>query len=88
MFSMLDILFDTKFSNLTAGVPLDRNITDAIVRNQGPYAKILSAVKKEERARLKDVVMDNFDKISIEYIIYSLELSKIKINHNSFAKKS
>lgn len=79
MFSMLDVLFGASFEAIFRGLPLEKEITQAISHRSGPLGKALQEAEKTEKDKLKEVVMENFDRFEIHHIVRLLDSANIKI---------
>lgn len=80
MFSMLGAVFDTNIKELMNQVKMDREITRLVVEKQGKFAYSLLQAEKAEKAYLKKLLLENFDKIDPVQLIYALEFSGIEID--------
>lgn len=78
MFSMLGAVFDTNIKELMSHVKMDKEITRLVVEKTGKFAYSLLQAEKAEKEYLKQVVLENFDKIDPVQLIYVLELSGIE----------
>jgi len=84
MFSMLGALFDVDNAEIVKGINLDKDITDVVVHKKGKYLSSLLESEKSEQAYLKQLVMNNFDKIDPIDLIYTLDINGIDIDNSKF----
>lgn len=82
MFSMLGAVFDTNIKELMNHVKMDREITRLVVEKTGKFAYSLLQAEKAEKEYLRQLILENFDKIDLIHLIYALEFSGIEINKN------
>jgi EAL and modified HD-GYP domain-containing signal transduction protein len=84
MFSMIGALFDMDNSDVVKGINLDKDILDIVVHKKGKYLRSLIESQRAEQAYLKQLFINNFEKIDIVDIIYTLDINGIKIDNNRF----
>lgn len=82
MFSMLDSLFETNIKDVMKNINMDKEITQLVVEKKGKFATSLRKAEEVERDYLKGLICNNFDKINVTDIIYSLEFAGIGIDKN------
>jgi len=80
MFSMLDILFQTDMNELMKDVNMDKDIKDLLLHRKGRFLGSFTRAEVSERDYLKQLLIQNFDKIELVDIIYALELNNISID--------
>jgi EAL and modified HD-GYP domain-containing signal transduction protein len=79
MFSMLDVLFEADMSDIIKGIQLDPEIVNLVIHKKGKLAASLNEIMDDERADLKEITCDNFDKLRIEDILYALEFANVPL---------
>jgi len=84
MFSLIDAIFEADVKELMHYLNLDKEINSLVLEKRGKFAPSFFKAKESERAYLKKLVMDNFDKISTIDIIYALEYAGIGVNQDKF----
>lgn len=82
MFSLLDAIFETDIKDLMKYINLDKDITSLVIERKGKFASSFLKAEKSERAYLKKLFFDNFDKIDSIDIIYALGFSGVEIDKN------
>lgn len=82
MFSMLDSLFETDMKLVMKGVKVDKDISDLVIDKKGKFLESFQNAVLSEREYLKQLMINNFDKIDITFISKALELSNIQIDKN------
>ncbi|WP_373002523.1 EAL and HDOD domain-containing protein [Sulfurimonas sp.] len=82
MFSMIGALFDCTNKEIIGDIKLDRDITDLVINRKGRFLSSLLKSEESERAYLKKLFMENFDKIDLVDVIYTLGLNGISIDKN------
>lgn len=80
MFSMLDTLFEANMKDIMRGVKVDQDISDLVLEQKGKFLASFNKIEYNEREYLKQLLLRNFDKIDITYLITSLEASHIHID--------
>lgn len=80
MFSMIGAVFDTDLKELMHHANMDKEITRLVVEKKGKFAHSLLKAEQLEKAHLKKIVMENFDKLDNIELIYALEYSGIPID--------
>lgn len=80
MFSLLDAIFESDIEDLMRYINLDKDITSLVVEKKGKFALSLLKAERLERAYLKKLICDNFDKIHSIDIIYALSFSGIEVD--------
>jgi EAL and modified HD-GYP domain-containing signal transduction protein len=73
MFSTLDLLFDAEFEDIFQGLRIDDDVFEAIVYKGGELGQLLNSAQKDERARLKDLLFDNYHLLELTEILDLLE---------------
>lgn len=82
MFSMLSSIFDTDIKELMNAVKMDRDITNLVLDKKGIFAASLKKAEAAEKAYLKQVMLENFEKLNTTDLIYALEDGGIEIDKN------
>lgn len=82
MFSMLGALFETDIKDVLKDIKLDKDITDLIVSKKGKFLSSFNKAEHSEREYFKRLLCNNFEKIDINLILYTLELSNIPIDRD------
>ena len=79
MFSLIDAIFEADVKELMQYINLDKDINSLVLEKKGKFAQSFFKAEKSEREYLKELVMDNFHKISTVDIVYSLGYCGVKI---------
>jgi EAL and modified HD-GYP domain-containing signal transduction protein len=82
MFSMLSSIFDTDIKELMSYVKMDSDITDLIVSKRGIFASSLMRAEQAEKAYLRKIMLENFEKLETSDLIYALEGNGVIIDKN------
>lgn len=82
MFSMLGALFETDIRDIVKGLNMHKDIIDLIVHKRGKFLTSFKKAEQSEKEYLKQLVMNNFEKLDINMILYALEFGKIHIDKN------
>jgi len=82
MFSMIGALFDSTNREIIGDIKLDKDITDLVINKKGRFLSSLLKSEESERVYLKRLFIENFDKIDLVDIIYTLGLNGIGIDKN------
>jgi EAL and modified HD-GYP domain-containing signal transduction protein len=80
MFSMLDSLFETDMKSVMKGVKVDKDISDLVIEKKGKFLESFQNAVLSEREYLKQLMINNFDKLDISFISKALELTNIQID--------
>jgi len=64
MFSMLDSLFDIEINEIFDTIAVDSEIRSAVIRKSGPLGEALKQTEAEEKIKIKEAYIKNFEKIS------------------------
>lgn len=80
MFSMLNVLFETSMKELMKDIKMDKDITDLVLERKGKFLASFRKAEYSERNYLKQLLIQNFDKVDLIDIIYALEFSNIHID--------
>ena len=62
MFSMIGVLFKTENKVVLKDIKMDKDIIDLVIRREGKFLSSLEQSEHSERAYLKQLLMENFDK--------------------------
>ena len=73
MFSLLGSIFDTDVKELMEHVKMDEDITKLVVQKKGIFASSLMRAEVAEKKYLKKKMMENFEKLNTNDLIYTLE---------------
>jgi len=84
MFSMIGALFDMDNAEIIKGIKLDRDITDLVIRKKGKFMSSLIKSELSEKAYLKSLCQNNFDKIDTLDVLYTLAENGINIECDKF----
>jgi c-di-GMP phosphodiesterase len=79
MFSLIDAIFEADVKELMQYINLDKEINSLVIEKKGKFAKSFFKAEKSEREYLRELVMENFHKISTVDIVYSLGYCGVKI---------
>jgi len=82
MFSMLGALFETDIKTVVKGLNIHKDITDLIVHKRGKFLPSFKKVELSEKEYLKQLVINNFDKLDLNMILYALESGQVHIDKN------
>lgn len=82
MFSMLDVLFETKMKDLMKDIKMDKDITDLLLHKKGIFLASFRAAEHSEKIYLKQLLIQNFDKVDLIDIVSALELNNVHIDKN------
>jgi len=80
MFSLLDILFNTKMDIILRGVPLEQQIVNAVTSRSGELGQLLVKIEDDEKQRLKALVEKNFQSLHTGDIIMMLRKNNIPLS--------
>jgi EAL and modified HD-GYP domain-containing signal transduction protein len=80
MFSMLSSIFDTDIKELMSYVKMDKDITELVVSKRGLFSLSLRRAEAAEKAYLKKIMLENFEKLDTTDLIYTLEDNGIGID--------
>ncbi|MDY0116605.1 MAG: EAL domain-containing protein [Sulfurimonadaceae bacterium] len=84
MFSMLGSIFETDIKELMEHIKMDKDITSLVLEKKGIFAESLDRAEKMEKEYLKKVMIDNFEKLNTQEIIYTLEDGGVSIDNEKF----
>ena len=84
MFSMIGALFDAENKDMIKGINLDKDIVDLVVRKKGKFMSSLLKSELTERAYMKSLCLNNFDKIDPMDILYTLVENGVDIDNDKF----
>jgi len=73
MFSMLGSIFETDIKELMQSVKMDEDITSLVLHKKGIFASSLMRAEIAEKKYLKKKMMENFEKLNTNDLIYTLE---------------
>lgn len=79
MFSLIDAIFEADVKELMQYINLDKEINSLVIEKKGKFAASFFKAEKSEREYLRELVMQNFHKISTVDIVYSLGYCGVKI---------
>jgi len=82
MFSMLGSIFDTDIKELMSSVKMDRDITMLVLEQKGVFASSLMRAQEAEKKYLKKKMIENFEKLNTNDLIYTLEDGGVILNKN------
>jgi EAL and modified HD-GYP domain-containing signal transduction protein len=80
MFSMIGALFDSTNKEVIGDIKLDKDIRDLVINRKGRFLSSLLKSEVSERTYLKRLFIENFDKIDLVDVIYTLGLNGISID--------
>lgn len=80
MFSMLSSIFETDIKELMEHIQMDRDITSLVLEKKGIFAPSLMRAEKAEKDYLRKMMMENFDKLHTNDLIYTLEYGGVEID--------
>jgi len=73
MFSMIGSIFDTDVKELMRSVKMDEDITSLVLKKKGIFAGSLMRAEFAEKKYLKKKMVDNFERLNTNDLIYTLE---------------
>lgn len=79
MFSLVDAIFEADVEELMEYISLDKDINSLVLHKKGKFAQSFLKAEQSEREYLKELVMNNFHKISTIDIVYSLGYCGVEI---------
>lgn len=79
MFSLVDAIFEADVEELMEYISLDKDINSLVLHKKGKFAESFLKAEQSEREYLKELVMNNFHKISTIDIVYSLGYCGVEI---------
>lgn len=79
MFSLIDAIFEADVKELMQYINLDKDINSLVIEKKGKFAESFIKAEKSEREYLRELVIENFHKISTVDIVYSLGYCGVKI---------
>lgn len=82
MFSMLDVLFETKMKDLMKDIKMHKDITDLLLHQKGRFLASFREAEHSEKIYLRKLLIQNFDKVDLIDIVSALELNNIHIDKN------
>jgi c-di-GMP phosphodiesterase len=82
MFSMLGSIFDTDIKELMSSVKMDKDITMLVLEQKGVFASSLMRAQEAEKKYLKKKMIENFEKLNTNDLIYTLEDGGVILNKN------
>jgi c-di-GMP phosphodiesterase len=82
MFSMLESIFDTDIAELMSSVKMDADITELVLKKKGIFASSLMRAEVAEKKYLKRKMIENFEKLNTNDLIYTLEDGGITLDKN------
>ena len=82
MFSMLGSIFDTDIRELMNSVKMDKDITMLILEQKGVFASSLMRAQEAEKRYLKKKMIENFEKLNTNDLIYTLEDGGVVLDKN------
>ncbi|MBN2815703.1 MAG: EAL domain-containing protein [Campylobacterales bacterium] len=82
MFSMLGSIFDTDIRELMKSVKMDEDITSLVLEKKGIFASSLMRAEITEKKYLKKKMMENFEKLNTNDLIYTLEDGGVMLDKN------
>ncbi|MDQ1337224.1 MAG: hypothetical protein QG617_191 [Campylobacterota bacterium] len=80
MFSMLSSIFETDIKELMEHIQMDRDITSLVLEKKGIFAPSLIRAEKAEKDYLRKVMLENFEKLHTNDLIYTLEYGGVEID--------
>lgn len=84
MFSMLGSIFETDVKDLMKHIKMDADITSLVLEKKGIFAESLERAEKAEKEYLKKVMMENFERLNTQEIIYTLQDGGVSIDNEKF----
>ena len=82
MFSLIGALFDTSNKEIIGDIKLEKDIIDLVINKKGRFLSSLLKSEESERAYLKKLFVENFDKIDLVDIIYTLGFNGIDVDQS------
>jgi EAL and modified HD-GYP domain-containing signal transduction protein len=82
MFSMLSSIFETDIRELMNHIQMDNDITSLVLEKKGPFAPSLIRAEKAEKEYLKQMMLENFEKLHTNDLIYTLEYGGVEIDRS------
>ena len=82
MFSLIGALFDTTNKEMIGDIRLEKDIIDLVINKKGRFLSSLLKSEESERAYLKKLFVENFDKIDLVDIIYTLGFNGIDVDQS------
>ncbi|MDT8337923.1 MAG: diguanylate phosphodiesterase, partial [Sulfurimonas sp.] len=82
MFSLLSSIFETDIKELMNHIQMDKDITSLVLEKKGIFAPSLIKAEKEEKKYLRQIMLENFDKLHTTDLIYTLEYSGVDIDRS------
>lgn len=82
MFSMIGSIFDTDIRELMRSVKMDEDITQLVLEKKGIFASSLMRAEIAEKKYLKKKMMENFEKLNTNDLIYTLEDGGVVLDKN------
>lgn len=82
MFSLLSSIFETDIKELMNHIQMDKDITSLVLEKKGIFAPSLIKAEKEEKEYLRQIMLENFDKLHTTDLIYTLEYSGVDIDRS------
>jgi len=73
MFSMIGSIFDTDVKELMRSVKMDEDITSLVLKKKGIFAGSLMRAEFAEKKYLKKKMVENFERLNTNDLIYTLE---------------
>jgi EAL and modified HD-GYP domain-containing signal transduction protein len=80
MFSMLSSIFETNIKELMDHIQMDSDITSLVLEKKGIFAASLMRAEKAEKDYLRKMMMENFEKLHTNDLIYTLEYGGVEID--------
>jgi EAL and modified HD-GYP domain-containing signal transduction protein len=80
MFSMLSSIFETSIKELMDHIQMDSDITSLVLEKKGIFAPSLMRAEKAEKDYLRKMMMENFEKLNTNDLIYTLEYGGVEID--------
>lgn len=80
MFSMLSSIFETDIKELMDHIQMDNDITSLVLEKKGIFAASLMRAEKAEKDYLRKMMMENFEKLHTNDLIYTLEYGGVEID--------
>lgn len=80
MFSMLEAIFEADIKELMVHISIDKDINQLVIEKKGKFAKSFLKIESSEREYLRELFMNNFEKICTVDLIYALEYNGINID--------
>ncbi|MFA7354859.1 MAG: diguanylate phosphodiesterase, partial [Sulfurimonadaceae bacterium] len=80
MFSMLSSIFETDIKELMDHIQMDSDITSLVLEKKGIFSASLIRAEKSEKDYLRKMMMENFEKLHTNDLIYTLEYGGVEID--------